>query len=249
MKKHIRIIHPSIGAIQYSGYFRHLENDDLKLSAVNVTSGPDTLASRFEVALAVPDTCAKAIEAEHEGVDALVIDCMGDVGCAESRECVSIPILGPYETSLHVAGLLSHKFAVVTMVDAVVGVMESAAKQYGVADKLSSIRAINMSVEEMHTDTVRRNQRLVEVSQQLIDEEGVGAIILGCAEMRGAETAVSESLLESGFNVPVIEPLRTTILIAAALVEARLAHSKTSFPFPQKNRIVGYDSLNALINK
>ncbi len=247
MKKHIRIIHPAINADSLGGRFRQFENEQLKISFTCLDYGPDILASRLGVALATPDTCAKAKEAEREGVDALVIDCMGDVGCHEARESVSIPVLGPYETSLHVAGLLGHSIGVATMVDEVIGIMEIMAKQFGTGDKLAAIRAIQMSVAEMEADPGLRDQRLVEVSEQLVKIDGAGVVILGCAEMQGAEKRVSAFLAERGVNVPIIEPVSTTIMIAAALVDAGLTHSKQSFPEPRINQIAGYDKLAGLI--
>lgn len=249
MKKHIRIIDPIIEAEHDLSGFQQLANSDLRISTVNLDFGPGTVGSQFEVALATPDVCAKAIEAQREGVDALVINCMGDVGCAEARECVDIPVLGPYESSLHIASLLSLKFGVVTMVDGVIGIMESAAKKYGAADKLGSIRAINMDVEEMHADPERRDRRLAEESLRMIKEEGVGAVILGCAEMRGAEQSISRYLQSEGIKVPIIEPMSATIMLAASLVEAGLSHSKHSFPTPQTNCIAGYDTLRELLKK
>ncbi len=249
MKKHIRIIHPIVGAEHDESDLSQLQSDDLELSAVYLDNGPSTLASSFEVALAVPDTCARAIEAEKEGVDAIVIACMGDVGCYQARACVSIPVLGPYETSLHIASLLSTKFGVVTMVDEVVGLMENVAMGYSMAGKLGSIRSIRMSVEEMIADRDQRNRKLVEVSCQLVKEDRADAIILGCSEMQGAETFVANSLREQGINVPIIEPIAATVAVASALVDAQLTHSKQSFPSPDIGPIVGYDALRDLLEK
>lgn len=249
MKKHIRIIKPEVGSERDVSDLKHLQSDELKLSTVNLDRGPTTLASLFEVGLAVPEVCARAIEAEKEGVDAIVIDCMGDVGCYQARECVSIPVLGPYETSLHTASLLSYKFGVLTMVDEVVGLMENVAKGYGMGSKLGTIRAINMPVAEMVSDKDKRNKRLVEVSRQLIKEDRVDAIILGCTEMQGAEQFVAESLLAEGINVPIIEPLAATVAAASALVDVQLTHSKQSFPTPRNGPIVGYDALSDLLKK
>ena len=243
MNKHIRIIHPAIGAARDLEELQHLERDDLQLSCVGLDVGPSELASQFEAALGVPDTCAKAIAAEKEGVHAIVIDCMGDVGVEEARECVSIPILGPYETSLNIASLLGHKCSVATMVDEVVPVMGSFARKYGFEHNVASIRAINMDVASMMAHPAKRDKRLIELCRQLVVEDGADTIILGCTEMLGAEVPVNEALSAEGISVPIIQPLTAAITVAAALLDAGLTHSKKAFPTPGFGATSGYDFL------
>ena len=243
MDKHIRIIHPTIGPARDLGELHHLERDDLRLSSVGLDVGPSELASQFEVALGVPDTCAKVIAAEKEGVHAIVIDCMGDVGVAEARECVSIPILGPYETSLNVASLLGHKCSVATMVDEVIPVMGSFARKYGFEHNVASIRAINMDVASMMENPAKRDKRLIELCRQLVVDDGADTIILGCTEMMGAEVPVNVALSAEGINIVIIQPLTAAITVAAALLDAGLTHSKRAFPTPRFGPTSGYEFL------
>ena len=59
--------------------------------------------------------------------------------------------------------------------------------------------------------------------------------MLGCAD------AVREGLLADGFDVPVIDPVPTTVNFAAALVRSRLSHSKHAYrTAPEEDRGVGY---------
>ena len=243
MNKHIRIIHPDIGPARDLGDLHYLERDDLLLSSVGLDVGPSQLASQFEVALGVPDTCAKVMAAEKEGVHAIVIDCMGDVGVAEARECVAIPVLGPYETSLNVASLLGHKCGVATMVDEVIPVMGSFARKYGFEHNVASIRAINMDVASMQADPEQRDRRLIELCRQLVVDDGADTIILGCTEMIGAEVAVKKALSNEGITIPIIQPLTAAITVAAALLDAGLTHSKRAFPTPGFGPTAGYDFL------
>ena len=79
--KNIRLVCP----ITSQG-FRRLE--DLKaaegpgfeISLSQIEAGPASIECEFDEMLAVPDTVAKIIQAEREGADAVVIDCMGDPG-------------------------------------------------------------------------------------------------------------------------------------------------------------------------
>ena len=107
---------------------------------IELDVGPASIESAFDEALALPDTIAKIVQAEQEGVDAVVVDCFGDPGVDAGREATEMLVLGPAQTSMHLAALLGQKFSVVTVLEAVVPMLEDLATKYGLADKLCSIR-------------------------------------------------------------------------------------------------------------
>jgi len=96
---------------------RPLERADLQVTHTLISAGPASIESEFDEALAVPDTIRRAIDAEHSGANAILIDCMGDPGLHACREAVKIPVLGPCQTALHTAGVLGHRFAFVTVLE------------------------------------------------------------------------------------------------------------------------------------
>ena len=79
----------------YEETLRPMEHERLKLSSVFLDRGPHSIEYRMEEAMLVPDLVTKAVEAEREGVDGLVVDCMADPGVDVLREGVSIPVVGP----------------------------------------------------------------------------------------------------------------------------------------------------------
>ena len=107
MKKHIRVVTPitTRGFRQVSD-FDALQGPQIRVDMVEIETGPASIECELDEALAVPDTVARIVEAEREGVDAVVIDCMGDPGLKPARECVSIPVLGPCETAMHIPLML-----------------------------------------------------------------------------------------------------------------------------------------------
>jgi putative N-acetylmannosamine-6-phosphate epimerase len=46
---------------------------------------------------ATPDTIETIVQAEKDGVDAVIVDWMSDVGVKETRQRVNIPVIGPGE--------------------------------------------------------------------------------------------------------------------------------------------------------
>ncbi|WP_414902248.1 aspartate/glutamate racemase family protein [Sphingomonas flavalba] len=243
MKKHIFVLHPAVGPTRDPAELAGMIGADVTITVGGLDAGPVHLASQYEVALAVPDCCAKARQAEAAGVDAIVIDCMGDVGVAEIRENVRIPVLGPYQTSLAVASLLGQRCGIATMARQVVPVMYAEARRYGFADAIAALDAIDMSVAEMAADPEERDRRLADLCRRMVERDGADTIILGCTEMLGAETRLSATLRALGADVAVVQPLVATIAVAAAMLDARLAHSKTAYPFPMFGNHVGYPHL------
>ena len=202
--------------------------------------GPSSIESEYDEALAVPDTIVKCVEAEKAGADAVVIDCMGDPGVKPSREMVSIPVLGPGETSMHAAAMLGHKFSVVTVLDSVVPMLNNLAKIYSVSDKLASIRSINMPVLEIEKDFEKTQRLLAEASLAAVREDGADAIVLGCTGFLGCAEKITDLLKSEGYDIPVIDPIPLTVMTAHALAAVHLSHSKKTYGVPRDKEIAGY---------
>ena len=242
MTKNIRIITPvTTKGIRSLDDVAPLERPDLTFSHTLLDSGPASIESEYDEALAVPDTIAKTIAAEQDGADAVVIDCMGDPGLQPAREVVSIPVLGPCETSMHVAAMLGHRFSFVTVLDSVRPMVENMARVYSVADKLASIRSIGIPVLDIEQNPERVQKSLAAEALAAVREDRADIIILGCTGFLGCAEAIRAELLTRGHDIPVIDPVPTTVLIAAALIDLSLSHSKTTYPTPREKPVAGFD--------
>lgn len=202
--------------------------------------GPASIECTYELTLAAPATVARIVEAERDGVDAVVIDCMGDPGLWAARERVTIPVLGPMQTSMNVAAMLGYRFSVITILPRIRPMAAEQAAIYGLAGKLASVRAINIPVLELERDMAATRRALVEEAARAVREDHADAIIFGCTGLFGCAGAVRDGMLAHGIDVPVIDPVPTTVATAAALVRARLSHSKTAFPLPPEKFVQGY---------
>lgn len=213
---------------------------DTELSVVCLDKGPASIESAYEEALAVPDTVAKIVEAEKDGVDAVISDCMGDPGVEEGREMVSIPVIGPAETSLHIAAMLGHRFSVVTVLDRLIPFFDHHASKTGLTEHMASVRSVNIPVLELD-DQARLLKALIDESVKAVREDGAHVIIFGCTGLAGLAKGVEEGLREQGISdVPVIDPAILAVKIAEALVEMGLSHSKRTYPPPPEKEIIGY---------
>jgi allantoin racemase len=213
---------------------------DTEISVVSVDRGPASIESRYEEALAVPDTVAKIVQAEKDGVDAVISDCMGDPGIEEAREMVSIPVIGPAETSMHIAAMLGYRFSVVTILERLIPLIDHHAVKTGQTESLASVRTVDIPVLELD-DHARLLTALVDESVKAVREDGAHVIIFGCTGMAGLAEEVEEGLRENGItDVPVIDPAILALKIAEALADMGLSHSKRTYPAPPEKEIIGY---------
>ena len=239
----IRVIRPIIGLEAEAGLVEELSPvaaPGTEISEVSVDKGPASIESSYESALAAIGVVAKIVEAEREGVDAVIANCMDDPGVEAAREMVSIPVIGPAETSMHVAAMLGHKFSVIAVLEADERPFFDHATKAGVASRLASVRAINIPVLELQ-DRDRTIRALVEQSVRAVREDGAHVLIFGCTGMAGMAGDVEEGLRREGIiDVPVIDPAVLSFKMAEALGGMGLSHSKRTYPTPPKKEIVGY---------
>lgn len=238
---HVRLITPiTTPGFRTVEALAPLETPTLRLSLAQIDHGPASIECAYETAFAEPGTILKIIEAEREGVDAVVIDCMADPGLSGAREAVSIPVLGPSQTSMHLAAMLGHRFSVLTVLARLRPQFETLAAVYGLQGKLASVRAVDIPVLELEEDLAETQRQLVRVAEAAVREDGAHAIVFGCTGLLGCAEAVRSGLLARGLDVPVIDPVPATLRVAGTLVDCGLAHSKLTSPPPPDKAMTGY---------
>lgn len=188
-----------------------------RFSHVGLTNGPASIESVYDEAISAPYVIEKCVEAELAGVDAVIVDCMGDPGVEAARDVVSIPVLGPGETSMHVAAMTGHKYGVVTISDRVRPIFERHARVYGTHEALANVRSVDVSVVDLGHDDEALIEALFRESIAVIDQDRADVIILGCTGFLGVSEQLQSRLSEAGRYVPVINPLRATAMMALTM--------------------------------
>lgn len=224
--------------------FLPLLRPDTELSHVEIDHGPASIESDYDEMLATPATVARIIEAEQDGMDAVIINCMGDPGMQAGREVVRIPVIGPCEATMHLASMLGHTFSVITVLKTLRRQFENQAKIYGVRNKLASVRAVEIPVLDLETDKVRLVQSLADEAQLAVEQDGAHVMLFGCTGMVGTAKAVEDELALRGYpDVPVIDSMVWAVKLAETMADLGIVHSKMSWPYPPEKRIAGYDFL------
>ena len=242
MGVHVRVVTPITSrGFRHASDFEGLLGKDDVVSHVEIDRGPASIECEYDEMLSVPDTVAKIVEAERDGVDAAVIDCMGDPGLKSGRECVNIPVLGPCETSMNLACMLGNNYSVITVLKRLRGQFENQAKLFGAWEKFASVRAVDIPVLDLEQDPEGTRRTLTEQALLAVEEDGADVVIFGCTGMLGCAEAVRAGLLERGYDIPVIDPVPATVRVAGALVASGLSHSKVAYELPPDKPVVGYD--------
>ncbi|AGK61235.1 Hydantoin racemase [Archaeoglobus sulfaticallidus PM70-1] len=189
---------------------KHYPNDEFEVFSLD--EGPETIESFTQKTIA----CSKLLEKidELKKADAIVINCFADPCLFELRENLAVPVFGAGETTMHVAAMLG-EFSVIGPGDNMISWTRIQAKEYGLFDKLISVKKIRFSVEDVIAGEEELYKATKEACTDAIDD-GADAIILGCTGF----TSIAERLKEEiwhEYQIPVLEPLLTTYSVARSL--------------------------------
>ncbi|XUY29637.1 aspartate/glutamate racemase family protein [Agrobacterium sp. rho-8.1] len=243
---HIRVISPLVTrGFRKLADLEALEYPGIAVSHAEIAVGPASIESEFEAAMSVPGTLLEVKKADRDGVDAVIIDCMGDPGLRPAREITDMVVVGPAQTGMHIAAMLGHTFSVITVMRRLRPSFENTAALCGLSSKLASVRSVDIPVLHLEADRTETLRRLIEEGRRAVEEDGAEALIFGCTGLMGCAAGLRAGLLDEGIDVPVIDPIPTAISIAAGLVRAGLSQSRTTYPPPPEKALIGYDALHA----
>lgn len=229
----IRVINPVITRSwesdtqqEYASFAR----PNTQVSTVSLDWGPASVETRRDDALATPDILNKTIQAEKDGFDAVIIDCMADPGLFAVREVVRIPVIGPMEASMHLAAMLAHTFSIISTLEIDRVSCEELAERYGLRRKLASVRSIHVPVLDIHSNLEFVFKAMLEASENAVREDGAHVLIPGCNLLACLTTKIQSDLEQQGLSVEFLNPRAVAMKLAESLVDLHLVHSCLSFP-------------------
>ena len=228
MKK-IRVILPSatVGHVpDEEEKFLAITLPETEISVVELDRGPYAIENDFDIGLALPNILDKIRQAEHEGIQAVIIFCMSDLAVQEARRFASIPVIGPAESSIHYATILAHNFSIIGIIPKDLVFYTRLLRRFDLFDRIASIPIIDIPVPELlEADGTRILEICFELSMRAIREDGAGAIVLGFAGMPQALDSLQGRLRENGYDLPVINPTLATVRMAECLIDLKLLHN------------------------
>jgi allantoin racemase len=239
---HVTVIQPiSIKGLRSDDELKSLCQNGLTVSGISLDTGPPSIESRVDEALAVPGMIAAAQQAEKDGAAALVIDCMLDPGLGPLREVVDIPVLGVAQVSMSICASLANKFGIVTVLGRIAPILDELVTIYGHKHRYVGCRSVEVPVLEIHKRMDKMRDGLAQHALELVRNNGAEAILLGCTGFMGCAEGIRKKLLAEGINVPVVDPMPTTVFSAITLIQQGLSHSQLSFPKHEVRLCKGYE--------
>jgi len=220
----ILFLHPTINRKADQVKKEFLEKFSEKGTIINVISldeGPAYMDLYCHEAVAGPDIVRKVAWANKNGYDAIVIDCFMEPGIHAAREVSSVPVIGPFESSVSFALQLGYKFSVISFLDNAVPQVERQVRNYGVEKRLASIRTIHTPVLEFGYNIDKIKQELIKEAHTAVKEDKAEVILLGCTLLFNIAKEMTEEL-----KVPVIDPLLAPLKTAEGLIRMGLNLSK-----------------------
>lgn len=197
----------------------------------NLRYGPASIECEYDEALAVPGILELVEKAQTEGFDGAMVDCFADPGVKAAREKVDIVVMGGFEPSMLLAAGLGDNLGIVTVLPNLLPVLENRAKTLGIAERLKSIRYVNIPVLDL-SDSVKLENALYKQCMEAVEKDGVHVLVLGCTGMMGMADNLHERLKAAGYGVPVIDPFISGIKMIERYASMRLKHSRLTYMTP-----------------
>jgi allantoin racemase len=202
------------------------------IRVVTLDWGTASIECYRDTALVVPDILTKTVQAAQAGADAVIIDCMDDPGLYAARELVTIPVVGPAQSSMHLAAMLGHRFSVLTTAEQDIAAVAEKAARYGLAPKLASARSFGIPVLALDDDRAETLRLVIEVAEQAVREDGAHVLIPGCTGLAGLAGRIQAGLADRDCEVPVLDPPSVALKMAESLVDLGQTHSRRTYPSP-----------------
>jgi len=188
---------------------RRLAADLATVDLHEVADGPEAIESAEDEAAAVGPVVELA-RFQEPNYDAYIIGCFGDVAIDALRSRIRIPVIGPARATYSIAGAAFPSFAILSLNSGFVPEERTFVERLGVADRVSGIEAVDLSVQAIIDDPDAALSRIRALTERLDPV----AIVPGCMSM--AFLLEERSVTEIG-RARVVNPLRCAVRVAAAV--------------------------------
>jgi allantoin racemase len=215
---------------------------DTEVTYVNADAGPQGIDSALDVAIAGLET-ARVIARNRDAYDAFIVACGMDPGLDVARQVTDKPVVGIAEAAMLMACSLGAKFSVLIGMRAETSATHELVRHYGLSSRLASVVALDMTTAELIGDPDRLQRGLVDAARKAVDEDLAEVVIMTGAVMGGLEQEVTRQT-----GVPALSGMVCGIKMAQSFIElgVRTSHMYTYRTFKKRDRLIGYEDLQAV---
>jgi allantoin racemase len=230
----IKVINPNTTAsmtAKIGAAARNVAGPGTEIIATNPAHGPVSIEGHYDEAMSGMALLEEIRSGEAEGVDGYVIACFGDPGLLAAREVATGPVLGIAEAAMHAASFVATGFSVVTTLGRTKIIARHLAHAYGMDRFCLNVRACELEVLALEDEGSDARAIITEECRRARDEDGAGAIVLGCGGMADLAAHIQHEI-----GVPVIDGVTVAVKFVEALVGCGLGTSKhgdLAYPLPK----------------
>jgi Asp/Glu/hydantoin racemase len=210
----ITVINPNSNAIVTAGLTEALKPlmfaDGPEIVCETLAEGPYGIESQKDA-----DSITMPLRRKVEGDNAssaFIIACYSDPGLHVCREATTRPVLGIAECGVLTALTRADTFGVIAIAQRSIQRHTRYLRQMGLMDRLAGERPLDMTVAETASGEGTL-AKMIAVGRALRDEDGAGAIVMGCAGM-----ARHRKGLEDALGIPVVDPTQAAVTMALGAV-------------------------------
>lgn len=164
--------------------------------------GPPAIQGAEDGLAATPPLLELVAQADAQGVEGVIIGCFDDTALEQAAALASCPVIGIGQAAFHFAALRNWRFSVVTTLAVSVPVIEDNIERLGLQSFLGKVRASDVPVLDLEENSPAVTRRVLDEAQRAEAEDGVEAIVLGCAGMVTLTRAV-----DAGVDLNVLDPV------------------------------------------
>jgi allantoin racemase len=210
----ITVINPNSNRVVTAGLADALKPlmfaDGPEIVCETLAEGPFGIESQAD-ADSVTMPLRRLVESDNAS-SAFVIACYSDPGLHVCREATARPVLGIAECGVLTALTRAETFGVIAIAQRSIRRHIRYLRQMGLMDRLAAERPLDMSVAETASGEGTLS-KMIMVGHALKEDDGAGAIVMGCAGM-----ARHRKALEDALGIPVIDPTQAAVTMALGAV-------------------------------
>lgn len=194
----------------------------------------DTKASPYfygitptEIQLVTPAYIESYKQAEKEGYDAVVPLGMLDLGVDGGKSAVDIPVVGPMESSLHVASLLGDRFGLIIYHEKLLAFNRAIVRRYGMEDKIVGFGVSGFDLPDITANREKVVENFLAEGKKLVAQGAEVIIPMGITQ---CPVHIKPDFLQKQLGVPVVEGIGAPIRVAGMLAGLGLTQSRARWP-------------------
>lgn len=182
MKRKIDFINP-FGTTVYDELIKetltHYADEGTELHITHLDACPQDIDYFYSKHIIEAVLFERIMQDEEQGFDAVIVGCCYDPGVRLARELVDIPVIGPLEASMQLAGSFGHSFTIVTDHHKAAPYLEDMAYTYGYR-MCRGVRTIEWWVKDMVKDTDSVARDMIKRCREVVKETNAETIVMGC---------------------------------------------------------------------